>query len=516
MSDLYVEAKRNRFKTDFAFFDVVYGDKFLSVAYDFRISSFGMAYFGGVACDFKIRRAESEIEVVVDLHRKVKLRVGVTVAVQVLSGIEQQDSVAEVGKLNIKVQRAQNGFKQAVDKVCVDAETEAVVCKKQRDVRFVARNFLITLLSYVETCVVRHVFAIDKDVSAVFVFFVRNGEQYLAPACSERALIHVVTGYVLMRRVRHVVFFNFSCVAGCACMYFCIVLHVFAVDKYVSAAVAFRIDKNVFAVCRFDEVRILDMVLVVVSDVAACKSSRLAAAFVVVADKVLIKQRQQCVVDSVAKVQTAKFNLGKSPTRQINVNALSVKVHAEFKFSYGLFAGRLENFNRKFHIVEVRKVNVRAYRSGVNGVDLVVFYEDLQQSVGEEFLLQYGFKDIDDRTDIEAFRLVGRVVIPFRFKVDIQFQLFNVLEVRAVRLLDEGVFGHIESVGSSQVDAADSESDIEVAFSFRNVVVVAENHFDADFQVSEVDIDFALYKGLLFRNIRADQRIQKCADEVFS
>ena len=182
LSDLYVETERNRFKTDFAFFNVVYGDKFLSVAYDFRISSFGMAYFGGVACDFKIRRAESEIEVVVDLHRKVKLRVGVTVAVQVLSGIEQQDSVAEVGKLNIKVQRAQNGFKQAVDKVCVDAETEAVVCKKQRDVRFVARNFLITLLSYVETCVVRHVFAVDKDVSAVFVFFVRNGEQYLAPA----------------------------------------------------------------------------------------------------------------------------------------------------------------------------------------------------------------------------------------------------------------------------------------------------------------------------------------------
>ena len=249
------------------------------------------------------------------------------------------------------------------------------------------------------------------------------------------------------------------------------------------------------------------MVLVVVSDVAACKSSRLAAAFVVVADKVLIKQRQQCVVDGIAKVQTAKFNLGKSPTRQINVKALSVKVHAEFKFSYGLFAGRLENFNRKFHIVEVRKVNVRAYRSGVNGVDLVVFYEDLQQSVGEEFLLQYGFKDIDDRTDIEAFRLVGRVVIPFRFKVDIQFQLFNVLEVRAVRLFDEGVFGHIESVGSSQVDAADSESDIEVAFSFRNVVVVAENHFDTDFQVSEVDIDFTLYKGLLFRNIRADQSI---------
>ena len=136
-----------------------------------------------------------------------------------------------------------------------------------------------------------------------------------------------------MRRVRHVVFFNFSCVAGCACVFFCIVLHVFAVDKHVSAAVAFRIDKHVFAVCRFDEVRILDMVLVVVSDVAACKSSRLAAAFVVVADKVLIKQRQQCVVDSVAKVQTAKFNLGKSPTRQINVKALSVKVHAEFKLS---------------------------------------------------------------------------------------------------------------------------------------------------------------------------------------
>ena len=105
-----------------------------------------------------------------------------------------------------------------------------------------------------------------------------------------------------MRRVRHVVFFNFSCVAGCACVFFCIVLHVFAVDKHVSAAVAFRIDKHVFAVCRFDEVRILDMVLVVVSDVAACKSSRLAAAFVIVADKVLIKQRQQCVVDSVAKV----------------------------------------------------------------------------------------------------------------------------------------------------------------------------------------------------------------------
>ena len=75
----------------------------------------------------------------------------------------------------------QNGFKQAVDKVCVDAETETVVRKKQRDVRFVARNFLITLLSFVETCVVRHVFAVDKDVSAVFVFFVRNGEQYLAP-----------------------------------------------------------------------------------------------------------------------------------------------------------------------------------------------------------------------------------------------------------------------------------------------------------------------------------------------
>ena len=182
LSYLYVEAKRNRFKTDFAFFNVVYGDKFLSVAYDFRISSFGMAYFGGVARDFKIRRAESEIEVVVDLHRKVKLRVGVTVAVQIFSGIEQQDSVAEVGKLNIKVQRAQNGFKQAVDKVCIDAETEAVVCKKQRDVLFVARNFLITLLSCVLFCVVRHVFAIDKDVSAVFVFFVRNGEQYLAPA----------------------------------------------------------------------------------------------------------------------------------------------------------------------------------------------------------------------------------------------------------------------------------------------------------------------------------------------
>ena len=116
------------------------------------------------------------------MHRKVKLRISVTVAVQVLSGIEQQDSVAEVGKLNIKVQRAQNGFKQAVDKVCVDAETEAVVCKKQRDVRFVARNFLITLLSCVFFCVVRHVFAVDKDVCAVCVFFVRNGEQYLAPA----------------------------------------------------------------------------------------------------------------------------------------------------------------------------------------------------------------------------------------------------------------------------------------------------------------------------------------------
>ena len=66
LSDLYVETERNRFKTDFAFFNVVYGDKFLSIAYDFRISSFGMAYFGGVACDFKIRRAESEVEVVVD------------------------------------------------------------------------------------------------------------------------------------------------------------------------------------------------------------------------------------------------------------------------------------------------------------------------------------------------------------------------------------------------------------------------------------------------------------------